>query len=951
MRWFALFSVTIKRLRSRLGLAALLLLANAMTIAVIVCIPVFADAVSCAIMKEELGFGRLTSRPPFAVRFTTSATERRPVSLHDADMYRDWIAYRLEHEVGLPIEATVMQVSSRRYDLLSPTREDGPYSEDVLGNASVFISTDIADKIHVVEGEPYDEGAPSDPMRLWVERSFAEKRAFQVGETYVLGSAYDREFDPIPVRIAGIWEAVERADPYWSVEPPWHLDRNLLVTRADYAAHVEPRLPSRAKYVFWHYTFDETRMNLSRGEHYIAALETVADEVAERVPLGTMEAAPTMQLQRAQERKAILSTIFFGFNVPLLAIVLYFMGAVSTVLAGSQAQEYAILTSRGAGRAQVLGMTFLDALLVLVCALPLGIAAGMGMARLLGYSFSFLHFVAREPLQVNLASIDWRLVAVGMALTVAFRLLPAWSASRRSIVIHERQSARRPLLIGAGRLLLVGVLAVATAYAYRQLALRGSLSLVSWRPDDPTHDPLLLLAPSLFFLAAPLLLSEAFVVLVRPVSWAGRLLRAVEAYLGCLHLGREGGRYRTPVYMLLLCLSISVFYASLAYSADLWLVDRRRYEIGADLTFRPKLADEQDAQSAFLAGGQGAFTAEDGLTQIPISDYEAIPGVRAAVPVGDYRASLAQGATFAAGRLLAVDRARHALVTYYRDDYASESLGELMNRLATQPDGVLIPAAIAERVQVGVGDRVRINVVFSEQGRTSLNLTVVGTFDYFPTMLSLEQPLFVVNHDHIQSLTGGALPYGIWMRVEPGLDVAEVEELAEVVERRVLQTLQVTGNLPLTLATDQARLERVGMFGMLSVSFIAGAVLSSLALLLQGGVATQERAVRFAVLQALGLTRGRVMLTMMVEYALMLGFSVAVGIALGVIGGRLYVPLVQLSEVEGVPVPPYLPLIDRQSAALIALTMTGALLAAQGLFLVRLMRARVFSILRMGARE
>lgn len=943
MRSVALIIVAIKRLRSRTGLAALLLLANAMTVAIIVCIPVFADAVSRTIMKEELGFDRLQSRPPFAVRFSASASARRPIPVEDADMFRDWIEHRLEREVGLPIATTIMQVSSSRYDLLPLSADGSRYAETSLGSASVFISGGIADHMRIIEGQPYEETAASSPMQLWVERSFAEKRAFQVGETYVLGDAYDPSVEPIPVRIAGIWEATDRAAPYWYAESSWHLDRNLLVSRPDYLAHVQPRLPSGAKHVFWYYIFDETRMNLSRGERYIAALEAVAGEVAERIPLCTMEAAPTLELARGQERKALLSIILFGFNVPLLAIVLYFMGAVSAVLATSQSQEYALLTSRGASRSQVLGMTLLDVLLVFAAALPVGIVAGMGLARLLGYSYSFLHFVPREPLQVTDAAIDWRLIAMGLALTVAFRLGPAWAASRRSIVQHEHRSARRPLVVGAGRLLLAGTLAVATAYSYRQLALRGSLSLVSWRPEDPTHDPLLLLAPSLFFLTAPLFLSETFVLLIRPVSWAGRLLRSVEGYLGCLHLGREGARYRTPVYMLLLCLSISVFYASLAYSADVWLVDRRRYEIGADLTFRPRLEGE--------VGGDSAFTAEDGLVAIPISEYEAIPGVRAAAPVGDYRATLAQGPSFATGRLLAVDRARFAEVAYFRGDYAGEPLGELMNRLALQPDGVLVPAAVAEGMGVGVGDRVRINVSFNDQDRAPVNLTVAGTFDYFPTMLSREEPVFVANHEHLQDLTGGALPYGIWVRTEPGTDGAEAEELSLAVQRRVLQALEATGNLPQALATDQARLERVGLFGMLSVSFVAGAALSALALLLQGGVATQERAVRFAVLQALGLTRGRVVLTMMVEYALMLAFAVIVGIALGVIGGRLYVPLVQLSEVQGVPVPPYIPLIDRQRAALIALSMTGALLAAQGMFLVRLVRAKVFSILRLGARE
>jgi putative ABC transport system permease protein len=943
MRWFALLAMSIKRLRSHLGLAALLLLANATTVAVVVCVPVFADAVSRTIMKEELGFQRLSRRPPFAVRFTASATLRRPLTVSDADMYRDWLAYRLERAVGLPVETTIMQVSSSRYDLLPVTEDGRRYTEVSLGNASVFFSGGIGEHIRIIDGEPYDEAASSSPVRLWIERSFAEERAFQVGEEYALGDAYDSSIAPLRVRIAGIWEAIDRSGAYWYVESPWHLDRNLLVSRPDYEAHIAPRMRSGVKHVFWYYIFDESHMNLSEGEHYIAALEEVAREATDHLPLGTMEAAPTLELERGQERKAILSLIFFGFNVPLLAIVLYFIGAVSAVLATSQSQEFALLTSRGASRTQVLSTTLLDALLVFVAAVPVGIAAGMATARLLGYSYGFLHFVPREPLQVNDASIDWRLIAACLVLTIAFRLAPAWSAARRSIVQHEHRSARRPLVWSAGRLLLMGVLAVATAYSYRQLALRGSLSLVSWRPDDATHDPLLLLAPSLFFLTAPLLLSEVFVVLVRPVTWVGRYLRSVEGYLGCLHLGREGGRYRIPVYMLLLCLSISVFYASLAYSADVWLVDRRRYEIGADLTFQPQQRGQPNATAAYRA--------EDGLIQIPISDYEAIPGVRAAAPVGDYRATLAQGTALATGRLLAVDRTRFAQVAYFRDDYASEPLGELMNRLAVQPDGVLIPARVAESMGIGVGDRVRINVVFNDDERAPVTLTVMGLFDYFPTMLPRERSVFVANHDHIQDLTGGALPFGIWIRVEPGLDGADAAELALAVERRVLQALEATGNLPQTLAEDQARLERVGMFGMLSVSFAAGALLSALALLLQGGVATQERAVRFAVLQALGLTRGHVVLAVMVEYALMLGFAVAVGIGLGIVGGRLYVPLVQLSEIEGVPVPPYLPLIDRQRAALIALTMTGALLAAQGIFMVRLVRAKVFSVLRLGARE
>ena len=121
-------------------------------------------------------------------------------------------------------------------------------------------------------------------------------------------------------------------------------------------------------------------------------------------------------------------------------------------------------------------------------------------------------------------------------------------------------------------LMLVGI----TAYGYRQLVQRGLVGLSGWQEQDLLRDPLLLLAPTLFLFTAPLVASEIFVLLVRPLALIGRLLPSVTGYLGLVSLGREGGQYRTPTYLLVLCLSLGVFYASLAKSADIWDGSRAR---------------------------------------------------------------------------------------------------------------------------------------------------------------------------------------------------------------------------------------------------------------------------------------------------------------------------------------------------------------------------------------
>jgi putative ABC transport system permease protein len=175
------------------------------------------------------------------------------------------------------------------------------------------------------------------------------------------------------------------------------------------------------------------------------------------------------------------------------------------------------------------------------------------------------------------------------------------------------------------------------------------------------------------------------------------------------------------------------------------------------------------------------------------------------------------------------------------------------------------------------------------------------------------------------------------------------------VTQNVITALQIipeyVGDLRAVLAADAARLERLGIFGVLSVCFLAGALLSALGLLLHSIVSLQARSLRFAVLQALGLERGQILATVFIEYGMVLLFSVFAGTALGIVGAQRYVPFFQLTDSAQVPVPPYLPLIDRERAILLALVMIVALALAQLAILVRLARSRIFEILRLGTRE
>ena len=938
-------SVAFKRLASRKDLSLLLILSTALTIAIMVCVPVFSGGVSLRIMKQEFSAkSEAMNRPIFPVRFFSKPSEQQPMTLEQAEYNRDWIINMLMTYIRLPIKTVYMQVDSPFYQL-RPRKDDPKYTREYLDAAKVVYVQDIDQHIDVVSGAPFGAYAGPEVLSVWVEKHFADELALQVNEVYDLGDLYSTAVEAIPVRVAGIWEAKDPAEHFWYALPEWHFNGVLLTTYQDYQTHIYPRAPEKSAYVFWYFVLDDTKMNLNRAPFYVNNLNYISREVQKRLPGSGVDTAPTGGLIRGQHRKVALSLILLGFSIPLIGILIYFMASVSSMLARFQGQEVAMLSSRGSSRTQILVLMLLETVLLLLFACPLGIFMGMGLARMLGYSLSFLTFSFRDPLEVHLAQIDWNLFAAAVAASIVARLVPTWFGSRFSVVTHERQTARRQAVLSATRLLFMAILAAVTLYTYRQLSLRGSLGLISLQPEDPTNDPLLLLAPSLFLFTTPLIASELFVLLMRPLTLVSRFMPSVTAYIGSLNHSREGGQYRTPVYMLVLCLSLGVFYASLATSADIWSVDQRRYQVGADITFTYK--QEEDSGSAFGSPAGSSSQGEAQVVAVPIGEYEKVPGVAAATEVGEYTATVPMGRTIPKMRMLAIDRLSFPRVAYFRSDFAPASLGDLMNRLGGTPNGVLVPSDLISTLQLGVGDTVKLNFSLDNNQWYPFEFTIVGTFSYFPTMYEQQAPVVIVNLDYLQNQTGGMLPFGIWLRLQPGADTEQV--LKDV--SRVAGMPSEPKNLQALLTDDQNRLERVGVFGMLSVCFLAGALLSGLGLLIYSFASLARRSLGFAVLQAIGMKRDEIMRVISVEYLLTLIYGLLAGVALGVTAALFYVPFFPITDRPGVPIPPFKPYVDWGKAGWIAVAMGITLIAVEAIILIRMARTRIFEILRLGTRE
>jgi putative ABC transport system permease protein len=930
-----IIGLVLKRQRHNYGLTLLALFGVILTVGLVTNASFFSQAVDKVILLQELGdFSRITGRPPFSTSAYVFPSRRRPITLENAEQLSRHVAETLSTEVGLPLRHVGLEVSSGSMMLRSGA-ESSLYSgeQGFLRNVEVVYVADVAERMEIVEGSPLDEqGVSSGVLDVWMHERLAREMGAHVGETLEIDTGLAS--NSLPVRLVGFWRAKDAQDEFWFGDPDTALDAALLVRRQDYIAFVQPILASGARKVDWYIILDERRIVPAQSASYLAGFRRGLHIIDQYLPGVQLNTPPLDPLENFVQRSTILTILLLSFNLPAFGILLYFLVMVSAIIAQWQRKETSVFVSRGMSAAGVLSLTLVEQLLLFVIGYPLGIAFGMLIARLMGYAASFLSFTSRSPLPVSFQGLSLPLTILALAVSLLARLWPATQAAHQSVVAEERERARpaqRPFWY---RYHLDFLLLLPTAYAYRQFAQRGSLAgLLVERPEDLYRDPLLILVPALFVLTASLLAMRLFPFVMLAIDAIAGRTPWLTFHLTLRQLGRQSQDYVKPLLLVIISLALGVYTLSMATSLDQWLVDRVYYRVGADLTFTPQplIADTE------YIGGDW----------IPASaDFDKVEGVVAATAVGDFPAiiRLSTGEEFG-GRFLAIDRTSFPSAAWFRSDFASEPLGALMNHLALAQDGVLVSRDFLAGHGLQIGDEVSANVTMDEERFLGVrsDFTIVGTYDYFPTVYEEEAVTVIGNIDHLSSLLGITMPHDIWMRLEP---TADGEAVLEAIPGAMAISTAAEHDAQAILAEEKARMERVGVFGTLTVGFLAATTMAVLGLLIYSYASLRERVYRFAVLHALGLSRRQVVTQVIMEYAFLALFGALTGVFIGMFASELLIPFFRFTGEQGMPLPPLLPIIARQQVANLAIVVSLFIVLAEVATIVSTIRRRMLAMLK-----
>jgi len=945
---FALRRLQTQRLLGAAALAGLVIASS-----FIFSVPLYADAIYFRLFREELFSGDetiLNTTPvdyaPLSFTYEQRGVGRGSAQWEDADKVDSYLTGEAVRMLGLPLMREFRRFHTDFLYLYPPSDPGAGEEGYFLGTVRMAFISPLADAVDVVHGAlPRPPTQSGGVLEALVSEELALEAGVQVGDADFVR----RDNAEIPVTIVGLWRAKDPQAPYWDTQSAsW-----LLVDEEGYAGTVSGAVGDELFSGMWHIVLDGSRLHASDIGRLNDSLRSVNQRVDVLLADTKLIASPLEAMKRYQKNTPSLTFLLFAFSVPILGLIVVFVGLVTGLFVGQQKSEMAVLRSRGASRLQVAWIALLQGILLAAVALLCGAVFGVGIAHAIGRAHSFLNFIGADGLRVEMTSavLGYGVGGISLILLALF-LLPTLDAAANTILSYKRERARLLHVPWWQRYGLDVMMLLPAAYGFWTLnrqtrqAAAGAENI-----PNPLQNPLLLLVPAVGIFAASLLALRFIPVLMIFIARILRATRNVGMLMAARYLSRTPAFYTAPLILLILTLGLSAFTASLAQTLDGQLEKQMYYQAGSDLQVT------ELGTTANTAAGAGSV-----YTFPPVEEHLFIPGVRAATRVGRYPATTIFSDGAVEGTYLGIDRLSFPEAAFWQDGFAAEPLGALMNALGGAPNGVLIPAGLMADKAVQIGDPITVSVKANGQESTVLKLTVVGAFDLFPSWYPESGTLFVGNLEELYLQAGSEYPHEVWMRTDAGKDpedvVYAVRGYSIMLDENADQTRLVDTGLntfvggwtsaPKNILAQQRRPERQGLFGLLSAGFLAAALMTALGFLLYALFSFRRRFIEMGMLRAIGLSVRQMAGLLAAELASLILLGIGVGTALGVLASRLFVPFLKMGATTQAQYPPFQIEIAWLSIFEIYILLAALFLAALGVLVGLLVRMKVFQAIKLG---
>jgi len=255
---------------------------------------------------------------------------------------------------------------------------------------------------------------------------------------------------------------------------------------------------------------------------------------------------------------------------------------------------------------------------------------------------------------------------------------------------------------------------------------------------------------------------------------------------------------------------------------------------------------------------------------------------------------------------------------------------------------VLVQRDFYQRNRLSIGQRIPL-VVTMHRSQDPMEFVVAGVLDYFPTAYPDDGPFFVTRLSSLFYQSGGDDLHDLWLSTSPDLTGDDLQN--EVLDRRL--TAIPASDARGEIAARLAQPDRQGMFGLLSIGFLAAAFVTALGFLVQSVTTYQGRAIELGILRAMGLPLPQLVANVLGEQVWLAALGAAAGTLLAYLSSRIFIPFLQSGAGTHGGTPPMLVTIAWSNLAMVLAMFAGMLLATMTVMVILLLRMRIFEAIKL----
>ena len=627
-------------------------------------------------------------------------------------------------------------------------------------------------------------------------------------------------------------------------------------------------------------------------------LKSVLKQIEEKDETFVQNITPV--IQEYKEGIKSVEQMLYVIVLPLIVLVLVFIGMISFRIIDSEAGELSTLRNRGLSKARLILMYVVQSFILAGVSLPFGLGLGFLFGKFVAGVDDFMGFTwGNGAISVKNYNFNkWMVIAgvAGSLIAVIVMLLPVFLFFKKKK--NKRKQVSSPVWEKYFIDVMLMVVSVYLLYNYNKQIPTMRVDVL----NGEGIDPVIFVNATLFLFACGMLMLRLIFYFVAIFYKIGANNFSPVVYSGVLQIMRTRKASAVISIFLVMTVAMSLFNANMARTINANKEARIKYDVGTDL----RITEHWDValQGMPPEPKRWKYTEPDYISYSKLIEDKMAESVTR-VLIYNRAGVKGTGKETADVTVEGIHTKEFGETARLRDGVGDKHWYNYLNALADEPDGVIISRNLAKRFELVEGDDITIQMMPPKvTGRNdyyaSVTLKIVGIVDAWPgyskyryvtneetgKVVEKESFLAVMNYTGMVN-SFGLLPYEVWVKTDKS-----AEEISDAVKENFKNNKRFLSDIDSW--SDNIKDEKSSAImqitnGLFTADFLIALILCIIGYLIYWITSIRDRELLFGIYRAMGISRKEINRMLIIEQIFLSFMSIFAGILAGTLASKLFV--------------------------------------------------------------